>query len=134
MKQRYSLNELQNINIPIQKPFLIFLYGDLWAGKTTLSSIIIQRLITKADNINSPTYVYYNKYKDIYHFDLYRLQDYDEFISIWGEEILDNNEGIILVEWPELLEPYYIPDLKITIDKTQKEGFRDIELIYKKEL
>ncbi|MBT3726615.1 hypothetical protein HOG21_02715 [bacterium] len=32
--------------------------------------------------MTSPTYTYYNKYNDIYHFDLYRLKSYDEFFSI----------------------------------------------------
>ncbi|MBT3728584.1 hypothetical protein HOF65_00670 [bacterium] len=39
----------------------------------------------------SPTYTYYNKYNNIYHFDLYKLKSYDEFFAIGGEDILDNN-------------------------------------------
>ena len=67
--------------------------------------------------VTSPTYTYYNKYNNIYHFDLYRLQDYNEFFAIGGEDILDNNEWIILIEWPELLEKYYQPDLEIILKK-----------------
>ena len=55
--------------------------------------------------VKSPTYVYYNKYgENVYHFDLYRLGSYDDFVNIGGEEILDDRENICLVEWPELLE------------------------------
>ena len=50
-------------------------------------------------SITSPTYTYYNKYTldnfiNIYHYDLYRLKDYDEFFAIWWEDILDNNDWI----------------------------------------
>jgi len=123
---------LQKSNIDIQKPSIIFLYGDLWAGKTTLSQSIIEQYVQNIEVVTSPTYVYYNKYKGVYHFDLYRLRDYDEFISIWWEEILDNNDGIILIEWPELLEKYYSPDIKIYIEKTSIEDERLIDIQYKK--
>jgi len=132
MQKKYTLSMLQKSNIDIQKPSIIFLYGDLWAGKTTLSQSIIEQYVQNIEVVTSPTYVYYNKYKGVYHFDLYRLRDYDEFISIWWEEILDNNDGIILIEWPELLEKYYSPDIKIYIEKTSIEDERLIDIQYKK--
>jgi len=116
-----------------KKPCIIFLYGDLWSGKTTLSGRIIQRHLKTDMHITSPTYVYYNKYEDIHHFDFYRMSDYDEFVSIGWEEILDNNEGIILIEWPEILEKYYIPDIKIYLEKPQGiENERIIKIEYTK--
>ena len=130
MQKKYTLSMLQKLNIDIKKPSIIFLYGDLWAGKTTISQNIIAQYRKNKDVITSPTYVYYNKYGNIYHFDLYRIKDYDEFISIWWEEILDNNEGIILIEWPELLEKYYIPDIKVYIEKTSVEDERLIDIQY----
>jgi len=101
MNKKYTLDTLDEVIPDIQKPCLVFLYGDLWAWKTTLSERIIQQLHKEEVSVTSPTYVYYNKYEDIYHFDLYRLSHYDEFISIGGEEILDNNMGVILVEYIE---------------------------------
>ena len=74
--------------------------------------------------------MYYNKYNDVYHFDLYRLRDYEEFVSIGGEEILDNNDGIIFVEWPEVLEPYYKPDIHIHISKQSDITKREIRVEY----
>ncbi len=127
MKQIFSLQEIHNLKLSLKKPMLVFIYGDLWAGKTTLSQSIIQKQLGNNIAVTSPTYVYYNTYEYMTHFDLYRLRDYDEFVSIGWEEILDNNEGIILVEWPELLEPYYIPDLKITLKKQEVENMREIE-------
>lgn len=129
MKQNYCLSELQDIEIKLKKPCIIFFYGDLGAWKTTLSQVILSRIVWKRD-FASPTYVYYNKYDENYHFDLYRLTDYDEFVSIWGEEILDNNTGVVLIEWPQLLEWVYKPDIEIHLEKWVDETSRDIEIIY----
>lgn len=130
MEKTYTLDHLGDIKIDISRPSIVFLYGDLAAGKTTLSKKLISQFGTGDEEVTSPTYVYYNKYNDIYHFDLYRMKNYDEFVSIGGEEIIDNNEGIIIIEWPELLEKYYIPDVKIYLTKTEKEDTRKIEIKY----
>ncbi len=77
--------------------------------------------------MKSPTYIYYNRYgENIYHFDLYRLQSYDDFVNIGGEEILDNLENICLIEWPELLAERYEPTIDIEILKTEKEDERKL--------
>ena len=131
MIKNCTLDMLNNLDLDIEKPSLIFLYGDLGAWKTALSQKIIKKYKSEEIEITSPTYVYYNKYDDIYHFDLYRLKDYDEFVSIWGEEILDNNEGIILIEWPELIEKYFMPDIKILLKKQWEDYMRSIDIIYK---
>lgn len=132
MIQKYSLGNIDTLQIPLNKPSIVFLYWDLWAGKTTLSQKIISQYTKGEYTVNSPTYVYYNRYEDIYHFDLYRIHDYDEFISIGGEEVLDNNNGIILVEWPELIEKYYQADIKIYITQWNEQDERNIEIIYNK--
>jgi len=134
--QKYVLNEIKKLKIPLNKPNIVFLKGDLWAWKTTLSKYIIWDLLWVKEDITSPTYTYYNKYKwildwkeiDIYHFDLYRLENYDEFFAIWWEEILDNNNWIILIEWPDIISDYYNPDLLIEIFKTEKEEEREIKI------
>jgi len=134
--QKYVLNEIKELKIPLNKPNIVFLKGDLWAWKTTLSKYIIWDILWVKEDITSPTYTYYNKYKwvldweeiDIYHFDLYRLENYDEFFAIWWEEILDNNNWIILIEWPDIISDYYNPDLLIEIFKTEKEEEREIKI------
>jgi len=123
---------MNSLDIKINKPSLIFLKGDLWAWKTTISKYIINELLWNNSSITSPTYTYYNKYNDIYHFDLYRLNNYDEFFAIWGEDILDNNNWVIIIEWPELIEKYYSPDIEIVLTKTNNDDEREIEINYKK--
>ena len=57
------------------------------------------------DEISSPTFTIVNEYIsqniNIYHFDVYRLEDSSEFYEIGGEEYFDN--GICIIEWGELI-------------------------------
>lgn len=140
MQQIYSIDNIKSLSFDIQLPSIIFLKWDLGAGKTTLSKHILQNIFWVEDEITSPTYTYYNKYNGtfdnkkeitIYHFDLYRLSHYDEFFAIWGEEILDNNKGIILIEWPEILEKYYEADMMIFLEKMKKENERNMKIAKK---
>ena len=126
--KKYNLEDIKNIKLNLDTPKIIFLKGDLWAWKTTISKHILQNLLNIKEDIKSPTYTYYNKYWNNYHFDLYRLKDYDEFFAIWWEDILDNNQGIILIEWPDLIENYYKPDVIINIKKTDNIEEREIEI------
>ncbi len=130
MKYKYTIDNMSSLDLEINKPCLIFLKWDLWAWKTTISKYIINDLLWKKVEVTSPTYTYYNKYDDVFHFDLYRLKDYDEFFAIWGEDILDNNNWIIIVEWSELLEKYYSPDIEIKLKKTDNENQREIDISY----
>lgn len=108
----------------------MFLRGDLGAGKTTISRHIISTLLGIQTPVKSPTYIYYNKYgENIYHFDLYRLRSYDDFVNIGGEEILDNPENICLIEWPELLIGRYRPTIDVEIGKTEKEDEREVSIV-----
>lgn len=129
--KKYLLSDIQDIKLDLAKPKIIFLKGDLWSWKTTLSKHILNNILDIKENITSPTYTYYNKYYNNYHFDLYRLKNYDEFFAIWAEEILDNNSWIILIEWPDIIEKYYTPDIIINISKTNREDEREINIEYK---
>ncbi|MDD5197425.1 MAG: tRNA (adenosine(37)-N6)-threonylcarbamoyltransferase complex ATPase subunit type 1 TsaE [Candidatus Gracilibacteria bacterium] len=125
----YTLTKENLSGLPIspKKGERIFLRGDLGSGKTTLSRHIISSLLGTQTPVKSPTYIYYNRYgENIYHFDLYRLQSYDDFVNIGGEEILDNLENICLIEWPELLAERYEPTIDIEILKTEKEDERKL--------
>ncbi|MFN4185640.1 MAG: tRNA (adenosine(37)-N6)-threonylcarbamoyltransferase complex ATPase subunit type 1 TsaE [Hyphomonas sp.] len=78
------------------------LYGDLGAGKTTLTRGIIQALLGPAEEVPSPTYTLVQAYEapafPVWHFDLYRLEDPDGVEELgW----VDTVEGVTLVEWPE---------------------------------
>ncbi len=127
----YKLEDIASLKISINKGNIIFLYWDLRAWKTTLSKHIINDILWIKEDVRSPTYTYYNKYwNNIYHFDLYRLKNYDEFFAIGWEEILDNPDNICIIEWPEILEKYFKADIVIKLWKIS-ETERSIDIVYK---
>lgn len=107
--------KLQNGNI-------IVLSGDLGSGKTKFTQGIL-KYFDLENEISSPTFTIVNEYhKDkinIYHFDVYRLEDSDEFYAIGGEEYLNN--GICIIEWGEIIENILPPDyIKISFERDIK--------------
>lgn len=137
----YFLKDIKEINFQIKFWDIIFLYWDLASGKTTLTKHIVNNLLWIKEKIISPTYTYYNKYKiinnkkliinnsNVYHFDLYRLSNYDEFFVIWWEEILQNPNNICIIEWPEIIKPYFKPTIEIYLKKTQNNLEREIKFL-----
>jgi tRNA A37 threonylcarbamoyladenosine biosynthesis protein TsaE len=51
-----------------------------------------------------------------HHFDLYRLETYDDFLNIGGQEYLERRDTIKIIEWPEILEDYFVPNYTIILD------------------
>ncbi len=83
---------------------LILLYGDLGSGKTQLAKGIAEGLEVK-DTVSSPTYTILFEHQGIlpmYHFDLYRITDEDDFFEIGGYEYLAKG-GVCVIEWAERL-------------------------------
>lgn len=83
---------------------VIFLDGDLGAGKTTLSRGLIQALCG-AQDVPSPTYTLLQTYDapefEIWHYDLYRIKSPSEIWALGIEDAL--HDGVCLIEWPERL-------------------------------
>lgn len=129
VKKEYTIDKINDIKLDIKPWDIVFMKWDLAAWKTTFSQHIINNILWVKEYVNSPTYTYYNKYLDnVYHFDLYRLQNYDEFFAIWGEDILDDENNIIILEWPELIEDFYKPTHILNFIKTDNENTRILEI------
>lgn len=112
----------------------IFMTGDLGSGKTTFTKGFAAGL-GYSNEVQSPTYPILNEYSNsnnfIYHFDLYRLKSVSEFLEIGGIEYLSSQNGICIIEWPELIEGFDIDNkFKISFTVNDDISSRKIE-VYK---
>ena len=95
--------------VPLLRPgSLLCLFGQLAAGKTTLIKGVAQRLVgIDPHQVVSPTFTYLTPYEGkicLYHFDLYRLRDHEDFLERGFDEYFDC-KGVCCVEWAERIEP-----------------------------
>ena len=114
-----TLNFGKKLASLLKKGDIITLTGELGAGKTKLTEGILS-YFNLENEISSPTFTIVNEYSNdkinIYHFDVYRLEDSSEFYEIGGEEYFD--KGICIIEWAELIKDILpLEYLKISIIK-----------------
>ena len=112
---------------------VVVLTGDLGSGKTKFTEGFL-KYFNLDKEISSPTFTIVNEYKNndikIYHFDVYRLSDSDEFYAIGGEEYFST--GICLIEWGEIIKDV-LPDnyIHITFEKdSSDENIRYIKIMH----
>ena len=114
-------------------PFLIFLIGELGAGKTTLCKGILRGLGHKGV-VKSPTYNIVETYEIsgflIFHFDFYQISYPKELSNIGIQEYLDTNNGVSIIEWPEKMISFLPdPDIEIILNHSENnEEERTLEI------
>lgn len=117
----------------LQKGDIVILNGDLGAGKTALVTGFAS-YYGKDNEIASPTFTIINETVlkedlSLFHFDVYRLEDEDEFYAIGGEEYFEN--GITFMEWGNTIKGALPKEyLEVNIDKSEEdENLRVFNLI-----
>ena len=116
--EKNTLELGENISTHLVAGLLIFLRGDLGAGKTTLARGLITGLGHNG-SVKSPTYCLIEQYEfDVFtlnHFDLYRFTNPNEWLAAGFEEYI-NSYDVTLIEWPEKSAEFLPkPDLEIEL-------------------
>ena len=110
---------------------IVSIVGSSGSGKTTLVKGLAKGLNIDPHDVSSPTFVIMNIYgtrRKLYHFDLYRLNDFKEIADIGYEEFLFG-DGLAVVEWADKLKEGLPQEcLKISIEH-KEENRREISLL-----
>ncbi|MDF1498482.1 MAG: tRNA (adenosine(37)-N6)-threonylcarbamoyltransferase complex ATPase subunit type 1 TsaE [Patescibacteria group bacterium] len=116
------VSEWLKINKTKNSNWLVCLYGDLGAGKTTFVRGLAEKFGVK-QAVNSPTFLIIKKYNSskkenrkytLYHFDCYRISKSEDILDLGWEDIINGENNIIVIEWPEKIEKI-LPKKKLNI-------------------
>ena len=87
---------------------ILLFWGDMGSGKTTFIKSLCSGLGILPEKVTSPTYTLVNIYKFnwyIFHVDLFRLTDPEQLFDMDRADLIAD-EGITMVEWPQMLQNY----------------------------
>lgn len=136
MKKTFHSNSVEetekigeNLSKSLKGTEVIALYGGLGAGKTAFTRGLARGLGVD-DGVSSPTFALVNEYRgkyNIYHFDMYRIDGWEDLYSTGFFDYMEN--GVLVIEWSENIENA-LPDdcIKITIENTDNENNRIINV------
>lgn len=98
-----------SIGLKLKPGVILALFGELGTGKTSFTKGVVASFCEIDPlQVHSPTFTYLNIYKGketIYHFDLYRIYDVDEFFNMGFDEYFFAG-GVCCIEWSERIEKF----------------------------
>lgn len=124
----------RNLAKVIRPGTVVFLDGEMGAGKTTFSQGFLEEMGVSG-RVVSPTFIIMKQYnvdrdgvKAIYHVDLYRItaNDLDDLgiTSLWGRD-----DNVFLIEWPSILNVTPPNLIRVKLEETE-ENYREINVTY----
>jgi tRNA threonylcarbamoyladenosine biosynthesis protein TsaE len=111
---------------------VIALDGTLGAGKTAFARALINAMPGEAEDVPSPTFTLVQTYQrgdaEVWHFDLYRLEDPEDAFELGIEDAFA--DAISLIEWPDKLGSY-LPKkhLRIVLAQDGESDTRTLQII-----
>lgn len=109
-----------------------YLEGDLGAGKTIFAKGVAQHYGVDPNQVTSPTFALVARYgegtRPVYHLDLYRIEHPEELRELGIEEMEEEN-AIVIVEWPERLAHYRRTDAIRVRLLREGNGARRIQMV-----
>jgi len=140
----FSYNEEETFEIGVdfasrlQAGDIVAFHGELGAGKTEFIKGICQGMHVE-EIVSSPTYTIVNQYAgqdrgrrqvNIYHIDLYRIEQTGELIEIGLSELLADDSSVKLIEWAENAEAILpMERYDISFTSLDDENSRSIEIV-----
>ena len=129
-----TLNLGEKLSQKLNPKSIVLLKGPIGSGKTSFVQGIAKGLSISED-ITSPTFAlshhYYSGKIPLFHLDLYRLENISSVKEVFfnEEEEAIQNKAIIVVEWPELIEPliknFWKIEISYAIDYGRHYEIRD---------
>lgn len=109
-----------------------YLEGGLGAGKTVFAKGLAQYYGVDPNQVASPTFALVSRYgegrRPVYHLDLYRIERPEELREL-GIEEMEEEDAVVIVEWPERLGAYRRPDAIRVRLLPEADGGRRIETL-----
>lgn len=119
----------RRLGAKLQPNEVVAMFGDLGAGKTAFTRGVTEGMQITAQ-VSSPTFALVNEYrtgeKCLYHFDMYRINGWDDLYSTGYFDYLDTG-AVLIIEWSENIETV-LPEncIRVSIQKTDDENERVI--------
>jgi tRNA threonylcarbamoyladenosine biosynthesis protein TsaE len=106
----YIQNHIVPLCVMTDKARVFALVGDLGAGKTTFSKTFLAELGVK-QHVQSPTFsiinsydIAYGEFTKAFHIDVYRIEDIKELDVLHMEEIFNNKNNLVVIEWADTIK------------------------------
>ena len=110
---------------------VVAMFGGMGMGKTAFTHGLALGLVIDDRQVSSPTFALVHEYGNspkLYHFDMYRIESWDDLYSTGFFDYLDSN-GILAVEWSENIVNA-LPDnyIRVQFKKGENENQRIITI------